>query len=405
MYITSDIKYIGVNDYTTDLFEDLYHIPDGISYNSYAILDEQIAIMDSVDAGFTEEWLCNMENVLNGRQPDYLIVQHMEPDHSANILNFMKRYPNAKIVASDKAFAMMEHFFHRDFIENQVVAGDGDELVLGRHKLVFYAAPMVHWPEVLMTYDCTDKVLFSADAFGRFGALDWELAEEGEAGNTKFDRNGSYVEDWKNEARRYYIGIVGKYGVFVQKLLAKFANLGIQKICPLHGSVLQDNLKPYIDLYSIWSSYQPEEDGVLIAYASVYGNTKQAVLSLEKELKENGCSKVVIRDLARCDMSEAVAEAFRYSKLVLASPTYNTQIFPPVREFISWLTERNYANRTVGFMENGSWMPIVARLMKDEFTKGKGLVFTENTVRILSALNEESEAQIVALAKELCGKA
>ena len=387
MHITSDIKYIGVNDYTTDLFEGLYRIPEGISYNSYVILDEQVAVMDSVDVGFTEEWLRNMEDVFNGRQPDYLIVQHMEPDHSANILNFIRRYPAAKIVASEKAFVMLENFFHTDFGDNQMVVADGDELLLGRHRLVFYAAPMVHWPEVLVTYDTTDKVLFSADAFGRFGALERE--------------NEGDVEDWKEEARRYYIGIVGKYGVFVQKLLSKLANLGIQKICPLHGPVLTENLHQYIDLYSIWSSYQPEEEGVLIAYASIYGNTKQAALLLEQKLKENGCLKVVLRDLARCDMSEAVAEAFRYSKLVLASTTYNTQIFPPMREFISWLTERNFANRTIGFMENGSWMPIVARLMKDEFERGKGLTFAENTVRILSALNEKSEAQIDALAREL----
>lgn len=391
MNITSDIKYIGVNDYTTDLFEGLYRIPEGISYNSYMIVDEQIAVMDSVDAGFTEEWLCNMENELNGQHPDYLIVQHMEPDHSANIVNFIRRYPAAKIVASEKAFTIMENFFHTDFKDNQMVVADGDELSLGRHRLVFYAAPMVHWPEVLVTFDTTDKVLFSADTFGRFGALD--------------ENAGEYVdndiEDWKDEARRYYIGIVGKYGVFVQKLLAKLANLGIQKICPLHGPVLTENLNHYINLYSIWSAYQPEEEGVLIAYASIYGNTKQAALLLEEKLKENGCPKVVLRDLARCDMSEAVAEAFRYSKLVLASTTYNTQIFPSMREFISWLKERNFANRTIGFMENGSWMPIVARLMKDEFERGKGLTFAENTVRILSALNEESEAQIEALAKEL----
>ncbi len=382
MYITSDIKYIGVNDTNIDLFEGLYRVPEGISYNSYAIVDEQIAIMDSVDVGFTKQWLQNMENVLGERKPDYLIVQHMEPDHSANIHNFVKKYPTAKIVASEKAFTMMRNYFGTDFTDNQIVVTEGDELTLGRHKLVFATAPMVHWPEVIVTYDATDKVLFSADAFGKFGTLS--------------------MENWADEARRYYIGIVGKYGVFVQKLLAKLANLDVQMICPLHGPMLSENLGYYIELYNTWSTYQPEEEGVLIAYTSIYGNTKRAVLLLEEKLKEKGCPKVVVRDLARCDMSEAVAEAFRYSKLVLATTTYNTQIFPPMREFINCLTERNFSNRTVAFMENGSWMPIVARLMKDTFERSKGITFAENIVRLLSALNEESTAQIEALAEELC---
>ena len=391
MYITSDIKYIGVNDHTTDLFEGLYKVPQGICYNSYVIMDEQIAVMDSVDVGFTHEWLQNMENVLMGRKPDYLIVQHMEPDHSASILYFIQKYPTAHIVASAKAFDMMKNYFHKDLGLNQMVVTDGEELSLGRHKLLFAMAPMVHWPEVMVTYDSTDKVLFSADAFGTFGALDVD----------KNGVNANNVDDWVDEARRYYIGIVGKYGVYVQKLLAKLANWDIQRICPLYGPVLSENLEDYIGLYKTWSSYEPEEEGVLIAYTSIYGNTKRAVLLLEEKLKEQGCPKVVVRDLARCDMSEVVAEAFCYSKLILATTTYNTQIFPPMREFIRWLTERNFANRMVAFMENGSWMPIVARLMKDEFERSKGLVFAENTVRILSALNEESIAQIEALAEEI----
>lgn len=382
MHITNDIKYIGVMDTTIDLFEGLYRVPEGISYNSYVIVDEQIAVMDSVDVGFTGQWLQNVENVLGDRKPDYLIVQHMEPDHSASILHFVKRYPTVKIVASAKAFGMMKNYYGADFMDNQIIVTDGYELSLGRHKLVFATAPMVHWPEVVVTYDCTDKVLFSADAFGKFGTLD--------------------TEKWVDEARRYYIGIVGKYGVYVQKLLAKVAGWDIQMICPLHGPVLSENLGYYLNLYHTWSTYQPEEEGCLIAYTSIYGNTKKAALLLSEKLKEKGCPKVEVRDLARCDMSEAVAEAFRYSKLVLATTTYNTQIFPPMREFINCLTERNFANRTVAFMENGTWMPIVARLMKDTFERSKGITFAENTVSILSALNEESTAQLEALAEELC---
>ncbi len=382
MHITNDINYIGVMDTAIDLFEGLYRVPEGISYNSYVIVDEQIAVMDSVDVGFTGQWLQNVENVLGDRKPDYLIVQHMEPDHSASILHFVKRYPSAKIVASAKAFGMMKNYYGADFMDNQIIVTDGYELSLGRHKLLFATAPMVHWPEVVVTYDATDKVLFSADAFGKFGALD--------------------TENWVDEARRYYIGIVGKYGVYVQKLLAKVAGWDIQMICPLHGPVLKENLGYYIGLYHTWSTYQPEEEGCLIAYTSIYGNTRRAALLLSERLKEKGCAKVEVRDLARCDMSEAVAEAFRYSKLVLATTTYNTQIFPPMREFINCLTERNFANRTVAFMENGTWMPIVARLMKDTFERSKGITFAENTVSILSALDEESTAQLEALAEELC---
>lgn len=382
MNITSDIKYIGVMDNAIDLFEGLYRVPEGISYNSYVIMDEQIAIMDTVDVKFTGQWMEQIQNILGEREPDYLIMQHMEPDHSANILNLVKRYPSAKIVASVKAFAMMKNYYGEDFTDSQIVVGDGDELILGKHKLVFATAPMVHWPEVVVTYDCTDKVLFSADAFGKFGALD--------------------TDNWVDEARRYYIGIVGKYGVYVQKLLAKVANMDIQMICPLHGPVLNQNLAYNVGLYHTWSTYQPEEEGCLIAYTSIYGNTKRAALLLSEKLKEKGCTKVEVRDLTRCDMSEAVACAFRYSKLVLATTTYNTQIFPPMREFINCLTERNYSNRTVAFMENGTWMPIVARLMTNAFERNKGIIFAENTVSILSALNEESTAQIEALAKELC---
>lgn len=398
MNITNDIKYIGVNDCTTDLFEGLYRIPEGISYNSYVIMDEKIAVMDSVDAGFRQEWLQNLEISLKGRLPDYLIVHHMEPDHSSSILYFMEKYPKVCLVASEKAFVMMKHFFHREW-EKTLIIKDGDKLSLGRHKLEFAAAPMVHWPEVMVTYDAAEEVLFSADGFGRFGALDVD----------KFcmDKKREITEDvngWENEARRYYIGIVGKYGFFVKKLLAKTQKWNIQKICPLHGPVLSENLEYYIGLYQKWASYEPEEEGVFIAYTSVYGNTKHAVNLLEGKLREEGCSKVVVRDLARCDMSEAVALAFRYSKLVLATTTYNTQVFPPMREFIRWLTERNFANHTVAFMENGSWMPIVARLMKEEFLHSRGISFAENTVTIRSALNEDSIKQLDALAKELTGR-
>ncbi|MBE7036606.1 MAG: MBL fold metallo-hydrolase [Ruminococcaceae bacterium] len=383
MYITNDIKYIGVNDHAIDLFEGQYIVPNGISYNSYVITDEKIAIMDTVDAAFTHEWLDNIQNTLGNRQPDYLIVQHMEPDHSANILNFVKTYPNAKIVSSAKAFVMIKNFFGDDFADKQVVVGEGDTLSLGKHNLTFVTAPMVHWPEVIVTYDSTDKVLFSADGFGKFGALDVE-------------------EDWACEARRYYIGIVGKYGAQVQNLLKKAAGLDISMICPLHGPVLKENLGYYLNLYNIWSSYQPEEEGIMIAYTSVYGNTKKAVLQLEEKLKAKGCPKVVVNDLARCDMAEAVEDAFRYSKIVLATTTYNAEIFPFMREFINHLTERNFSNRTVAFIENGSWAPMAVKVMKEAFAKSKNLTFAENEVRILSALNEESSKQLEALAEELC---
>ena len=383
MNITKDIQYIGVNDHKIDLFEGQYDVPNGMAYNSYVILDEKIAVMDTVDVNFTHEWLDNLQNVLAGRAPDYLIVQHMEPDHSANIANFIKAYPDVKIVASQKAFVMMKNFFGTDFAERQVVVGEGDTLSLGRHELTFVTAPMVHWPEVIVTYDSTDKVLFSADGFGKFGALDVE-------------------EDWACEARRYYIGIVGKYGAQVQALLKKAAGLDIQIICPLHGPVLTENLGYYLDLYNTWSSYQPEEEGIVIAYTSVYGNTKKAVMQLAEQLKAKGCPKVVVNDLARCDMAEAVEDAFRYSKLVLATTTYNADVFPFMREFISHLTERNYSNRTVAFIENGSWAPMATKVMRGMLEKSKNLTYTEATVKILSALNEESKKQLADLSDELC---
>ncbi len=383
MNITKDIQYIGVNDHKIDLFEGQYDVPNGMAYNSYVILDEKIAVMDTVDVNFTHEWLDNLQNALAGRAPDYLIVQHMEPDHSANIANFIKAYPDVKIVASQKAFVMMKNFFGTDFAERQVVVGEGDTLSLGRHELTFVTAPMVHWPEVIVTYDSTDKVLFSADGFGKFGALDVE-------------------EDWTCEARRYYIGIVGKYGAQVQALLKKAAGLDIQIICPLHGPVLTENLGYYLDLYNTWSSYQPEEEGIVIAYTSVYGNTKKAVMQLAEQLKAKGCPKVVVNDLARCDMAEAVEDAFRYSKLVLATTTYNADVFPFMREFISHLTERNYSNRTVAFIENGSWAPMATKVMRGMLEKSKNLTYTEATVKILSALNEESKKQLADLSDELC---
>lgn len=383
MIITNDIKYIGVNDHMIDLFEGQYIVPNGMAYNSYVIMDEKIAVMDTVDASFTHEWLDNIQNTLGDRKPDYLIVQHMEPDHSANIMSFVKAYPEAKIVSSVKAFAMMKNFFGTDFAERQIVVGEGDVLSLGKHNLTFVAAPMVHWPEVIVTYDSTDKVLFSADGFGKFGALDVE-------------------EEWACEARRYYIGIVGKYGAQVQALLKKAAGLDIQIICPLHGPVLKENLGYYLGLYNTWSSYQPEEEGIVIAFTSVYGNTRKAVMQLAERLKQNGCPKVVVNDLARCDMAEAVEDAFRYSKIVLATTTYNAEIFPFMHEFITHLTERNFQNRTVAFIENGSWAPLAAKVMKGMFEKSKKLTFAENTVKILSALNEESTAQLNALADELC---
>jgi len=383
MFITNDIKYIGVNDRKVDLFEGQYRVPNGISYNSYVIVDEKIAVMDTVDAGFTHEWLDNLQNVLGQRTPDYLIVQHMEPDHAANIHNFAKAYPNAVIVSSDKSFKMMKNFFGTDFAERQLVVGEGDTLVLGKHTLTFVTAPMVHWPEVIVTYDSTDRVLFSADGFGKFGDLNAD-------------------EPWADEARRYFIGIVGKYGAQVQALLKKAATLDIAKICPLHGPVLEENLGYYLGLYNTWSSYQPEEEGIVIAYTSVYGNTKKAVMMLAEKLKANGCPSVVVHDLARCDMAEAVGDAFRYSKIVLATTTYNAEIFPHMRDFISHLTERNFQNRTVGMIENGSWGPVAAKVMKKMLEGSKNLTYTENNVKILSSLSEESTAELEALANELC---
>ncbi len=383
MNITKDIIYVGVNDHTIDLFEGQYTVPNGMAYNSYVIIDEKIAVMDSVDARFTDEWLNNIENVLRGRKPDYLIVQHMEPDHSANITSFAKSYPDAKIVSSAKAFAMMKNFFSTDFVERQIIVGEGDTLSLGKHDLTFVTAPMVHWPEVIVTYDSAVKVLFSADGFGKFGALDID-------------------EDWACEARRYYIGIVGKYGAQVQALLKKAAALDIQTICPLHGPVLTENLEYYINLYDIWSSYGVESDGVVIAYTSVYGNTKKAVMLLAEKLRLSGCPKVVVNDLARCDMAEAVEDAFRYGKLVLATTTYNADIFPFMREFIHHLTERNFQNRTVAFIENGSWAPTATKVMKEYLSKCKNLSFAETEVKIMSALNSESEKQLDALSDELC---
>jgi len=382
MKITNDIRYIGVNDHKVDLFEGQYKVPNGISYNSYVILDDKIAVMDTVDAGFTHEWLDNLQNVLGGRKPDYLVVHHMEPDHSANIFTFARTYPDAKIVSSAKAFAMMQNFFGTGFEDRRIVVGGGDTLELGRHTLTFVTAPMVHWPEVIVSYDSTDKVLFSADGFGKFGALDAD-------------------EPWEDEARRYFIGIVGKYGAQVQVLLKKAAALDIGMICPLHGPVLKENLGHYIGLYNTWSSYQPEEDGIMIAYTSIYGNTKKAVQMLAEKLTANGCPKVIVHDLARDDMAEAVSDAFRYSKLVLATTTYNADIFPFMREFIDHLTERNFQNRTVAFIENGSWAPMAAKVMKGMLENSKNLTYTENNVKILSALNEESTVQLNAMADEL----
>ena len=383
MFITNDIKYIGVNDKKIDLFEGQYKVPNGISYNSYAIIDEKIAIMDTVDAMFTHEWLDNIQNALGSRTPDYLIIQHMEPDHSANIFTFAKAFPNCTIVSSAKAFAMMEGFFGTSFEDRRIIVGEGDTLSLGAHTLAFVTAPMVHWPEVIVTYDTLDKVLFSADGFGKFGALDAN-------------------EPWADEARRYYIGIVGKYGAQVQALLKKAATLDIAQICPLHGPVLAENLGYYLGLYNTWSSYLPEEDGIVVAYTSVYGNTKKAVNELCEKIKANGCPSLKVYDLARCDMSEAVADAFRYSKLVLATTTYNAEIFPFMREFIDHLTERAFKNRTVALIENGSWAPLAAKVMKGLLEPCKNITFTENSVRIMSALNEESRGQLEALANELC---
>ena len=382
MKITEDIKYIGVNDHQIDLFEGQYDVPNGMAYNSYVILDEKVAVMDTVDQSFGEEWLGNLEETLQGKTPDFLIVQHMEPDHSANIFNFANKYPEAEIVASQRAFVMMKNFFGTDFADRRIVVKEGDTLSLGKHNLAFVEAPMVHWPEVIVTYDTTDKVLFSADGFGKFGALDVE-------------------EDWACEARRYYIGIVGKYGMQVQKLLEKASKLDIQIICPLHGPVLTENLGYYINLYDIWSSYKTETEGVVIAYTSVYGNTKKAVLLLEEKLKEKGVEKVVVNDLARCDMAEAVEDAFRYGKIVLATTTYNGDVFPFMRNFINELTERGFKNKTVAFIENGSWAPIAKKFMMKMFENSKDLNYLENSVTIASAVNDENAKQIELLAEEL----
>lgn len=381
--ITDSIRYVGVNDHDIDLFEGQYVVENGMAYNSYAVTDEKIAIMDSVDARFIDRWLENIKEALEGRTPDYLVVQHMEPDHSSGIAKFAKAYPNAAIVSSAKAFAMMKNFFGDGFESRRIVVGEGDKLSLGERELSFITAPMVHWPEVIMTYDAKDKVLFSADGFGKFGALDAD-------------------EDWACEARRYYFGIVGKYGAQVQAVLKKAAALDIQKILPLHGPVLTENLGYYLDLYNTWSSYGVETDGVVIAYTSVYGHTKEAAEYLAQKLREGGCPKVAVNDLARCDMAEAVEDAFRYGKLVLATTTYNAEIFPFMREFINHLTERGYKNRTVGLIENGSWAPTAAKVMMKMLEGSKDIKYTDTTVHIRSALNEESLSQLDALAKELC---
>ncbi len=383
MFITDDIRYVGVNDHNVDLFEGQYVVENGMAYNSYVIMDEQIAVMDTVDGNFTDEWLKNISGVIGDRKPSYLIVQHMEPDHSANVANFLDLYKDAKVVATAKAFVMMKQFFGTDYPERQIVVKEGDTLSLGAHTLTFVLAPMVHWPEVMVTYDSKDKVLFSADAFGKFGALDVE-------------------EDWACEARRYYFGIVGKYGVQAQALLKKAAGLDIQTICALHGPILKENLGYYLDLYNTWSSYGVESEGVVIAYTSVYGNTKKAVELLADKLTDLGCPKVTVTDLARDDMAEAVEDAFRYGKLVLATTTYNGDIFPFMKTFIEHLTERGYRNRTIGLIENGSWAPTAAKTMLKMFEGSKNLTFTDTTVTIKSAVNTENEAQIAALAEELC---
>lgn len=383
MNITKDIKYIGVNDHNIDLFEGQYVVPNGMSYNSYLIIDEKIAVLDTVDAKFTHEWLDNIEEASGGRKIDYLIIQHMEPDHSANIANFLNLNKETTVVASDKAFKMMKQFFGTDYENRRIVIKEGDTLSLGKHNLAFVAAPMVHWPEVMVTYDTADKVLFSADGFGKFGALDVE-------------------EDWACEARRYFIGIVGKYGAQVQSLLKKAAGLDIEIICPLHGPVLTENLGYYINLYNTWSSYSVETEGIVIAYTSVYGNTKKAVELLAEKLKAKGCPKVVVNDLARCDMAEAVEDAFRYGKLVLATTTYNAEIFPFMKQFIDGLTERNFQNKTVAFIENGSWAPLAAKVMRGMFENSKNINFADTTVTIMSALDEDSTAQLDALSDELC---
>lgn len=382
MTITQDIKYIGVNDHDIELFEGLYEVPNGMAYNSYLIMDEKVAILDTVDEGFTDIWLNRLKEQLKGRKPDYLIVQHMEPDHSANILNLLKEYPEIVLVASRKAFDMMQNYFGTGYEDQRISVSNGDKLSLGRHKLEFVEAPLVHWPEVIMTYDATDKVLFSADGFGKFGALDVE-------------------DDWKEEARRYYIGIVGKFGMPVQNLLHKLSTRKIHIVCPLHGPVLSENLEYYFSLYQTWSSYQPEEEGILIAYASVYGNTEKAMFYLEKKLREKGHKKVYLRDLSRTPMSKNVADAFRYSKLVLASTTYNGELFPSMREFLHRLRERNFCKRTIAFVENGSWAPNATRFMKELLAKSSELTYMNTEVRIMSVLNEDSAKQIEKLADEL----
>ena len=383
MVITDSIKYVGVNDHEIDLFEGQYIVPNGMAYNSYVILDEKIAVMDTVDIHFTEEWLNNIQSVIGDQTPDYLIIQHMEPDHSANIMNFLKKYPNVILVGNSKTFTLMNQFFELDPGVNKLVVNDKDTLSLGVHNLTFVFAPMVHWPEVMVTYDSTDHVLFSADGFGKFGALDVE-------------------EDWDCEARRYYIGIVGKYGAQVQKLLKTAATLDIRIICPLHGPVLTENLEHYLEKYDIWSSYRPENEGVMIAYASIYGHTKEVAELLAKKLEEKGCPKVVLADLAREDMAECVEDAFRYDRLVLASVTYSGDIFPCMKAFIHHLTERGYQNRTIGFIENGSWAPAAKRVMRDMLDKCKNLTFTEENVTIKSAANADTVAAIEKLADELC---
>ena len=383
MKITDTIKYVGVNDHQVDLFEGQYKVPNGMSYNSYVILDEKIAVMDTVDANFTHEWLDNIQKVLGDRKPDYLIVQHMEPDHAANIENFVKAYPEVTVVANTKTFTMMENFFRNmDLGDRKLVVANGESLTLGKHVLTFVFAPMVHWPEVMVTYDSTDKVLFSADGFGKFGALDVE-------------------EDWDCEARRYYIGIVGKYGAQVQNLLKVAATLDIQIICPLHGPVLTENLEHYIGQYNTWSSYGTESEGVMIAYTSVYGNTKKAVELLAEKLKEKGCPKVVVTDLAREDMAEAVEEAFRYGKIVLATTTYNGDIFPFMKTFIEHLTERNYQNKTIGLIENGSWASMAGKVMTGMFEKSKNITWLETSVKIMSSMDDQNKADIEKMAEEL----
>ncbi len=382
MFVTNDIKYVGVNDHDIDLFEGMYAVPDGMSYNSYVICDEKTAVMDAVDVNFVEEWIDNVKSALNGKKPDYLIVQHMEPDHSAGIAEFLKVFPETTVVGNAKTFVMAEEYFGKDFCKNRLVVKDGDSLSLGKHDLTFVFAPMVHWPEVMVTYDRYDKTLFSADGFGKFGALDVEA-------------------DWACEARRYYFGIVGKYGAQVQTLLKKAAALDIKIICPLHGPALSVDLNYYLSLYDIWSSYGTESEGVCICYTSVYGNTKKAVFALAEALEKNGCKKVAVNDLARCDMAEAVEDAFRYGKLVLATTTYNGEIFPFMRDFINNLTERNFKNRTLAFIENGTWAPMATKVMRGKFENSKNIVFAENNLTIKGSLTAENEETIEKMAKEL----